>query len=116
MSHSWTDFEIVDEQGNPLPPPTSGEVVVTHLATSDFPFIRYRTGDVAILDDQMCSCGRGLPLIKELQGRTTDFIVASDGTLMHGLALIYVVRDLPGVQQFKIIQTRLLSIINIRRY
>ena len=96
--------EIVDEQGNPLPPGTSGEVVVTHLATSDFPFIRYRTGDVAILDDQMCSCGRGLPLIKELQGRTTDFIVASDGTLMHGLALIYVVRDLPGVQQFKIIQ------------
>ena len=99
--------EIVDEQGMPLPFGSSGEVVVTHLATGDFPFIRYRTGDVAILSDQVCSCGRGLPLIQEIQGRTTDFIVASDGTLMHGLALIYVVRDLPGVQQFKIIQENL---------
>lgn len=109
--------EIVDEQGMPLPFGSSGEVVVTHLATGDFPFIRYRTGDVAILNDQACSCGRGLPLIQEIQGRTTDFIVASDGTLMHGLALIYVVRDLPGVQQFKIIQeslyaTRILLVID----
>lgn len=109
--------EIVDEQGMPLPFGSSGEVVVTHFATGDFPFIRYRTGDVAILSDQACSCGRGLPLIQEIQGRTTDFIVASDGTLMHGLALIYVVRDLPGVQQFKIIQeslyaTRILLVID----
>ena len=62
---------------------------------------------MAILNDKACSCGRGLPLIQEIQGRTTDFIVAADGTLMHGLALIYVVRDLPGVQQFKIIQENL---------
>ncbi len=96
--------EIIDEHGMPLPSGSSGEVVVTHLATGDFPFIRYRTGDVAILSDKSCSCGRGLPLIQEIQGRTTDFIVASDGTYMHGLALIYVVRDLPGVLQFKIIQ------------
>ena len=96
--------EIVDERGMPQPPGVLGEVAVTHLATHDFPFIRYRTGDVAILDEKTCPCGRGLPLIKEIQGRTTDFIVASDGTVMHGLALIYVVRDLPGVRQFKIIQ------------
>lgn len=99
--------EIVDEVGRPLPPGVSGEVVVTHLATGDFPFIRYRTGDVAILDDKMCSCGRGLPLIREVQGRTTDFIVAQDGTVMHGLALIYIIRDLPGVRQFKIVQNSL---------
>ncbi|MDX1251041.1 MAG: phenylacetate--CoA ligase family protein [Gammaproteobacteria bacterium] len=99
--------EIVDEAGRPLPPGASGEVVVTHLATRDFPFIRYRTGDVAILDDKSCSCGRGLPLIREVQGRTTDFIVAQDGTVMHGLALIYIIRDLPGVRQFKIVQNSL---------
>ena len=43
-------------------------------------------------------------MIKEIQGRTTDFVVAADGTVMHGLALIYVLRDLPGLRQFKIIQ------------
>ena len=59
---------------------------------------------MAVLDDQGCSCGRGLPLLKEIHGRTTDFVVATDGTVMHGLALIYVIRDLPGVQKFKIIQ------------
>src|SRR5207249_4433922 len=48
--------------------------------------------------------GRGLPLIKDIQGRTTDFVVAKDGTVMHGLALIYVVRDLPGIAKFKIVQ------------
>jgi phenylacetate-CoA ligase len=99
--------EIVDSQGCPLPPGQPGEIVVTHLATRDFPFIRYRTGDVAVLDDRACSCGRGLPLLKEIQGRTTDFIVAVDGTVMHGLALIYILRDMQGIEAFKIIQESL---------
>ena len=96
--------EVVDEHGAALPPGRAGEVVVTHLATRDFPFIRYRTGDVAVLDDKPCACGRGLPLLREIQGRTTDFVFAKDGTVMHGLALIYVIRDVPGVQTFRIIQ------------
>src|SRR5262249_61095657 len=41
--------EIVDANGTQLLPGQSGEVVVTHLATGDFPFIRYRTGDIASL-------------------------------------------------------------------
>ena len=110
-------IEIVDQSGNVLPPGQEGEIVVTHLATKDFPFIRYRTGDIAILDEKQCECGRGLPLIKEIQGRTTDFITAFDGTVMHGLALIYVIRDIKGVENFKIIQedrgyTRILLVTN----
>jgi len=99
--------EIVDEDGKRLPSGQAGEVVITHLATADYPFIRYRTGDVAVLDDRTCPCGRGLPLLKEIHGRTTDFLVATDGTVMHGLALIYIIRDLPGVQKFKIVQENL---------
>jgi phenylacetate-CoA ligase len=99
--------EIVDPQGRVLPHGESGEIVVTHLATGDFPFIRYRTGDVGVLDDQPCTCGRGLPLLKAIEGRSTDFVVAQDGTVMHGLALVYVIRDLPGVRQFKIVQENL---------
>jgi phenylacetate-CoA ligase len=96
--------EIVDASGRVLPPGEAGEIVVTHMATREFPFIRYLTGDVGVLDEEACECGRGLPMLKEIQGRTSDFVVASDGTLMHGLALIYVVRDLPGIEKFKIIQ------------
>lgn len=99
--------EIVDSGGRTLAPGQAGEVVITHLATREFPFIRYRTGDVAVLDDKPCRCGRGLPLLREIQGRTTDFVVAADGTVMHGLALIYILRDLPAVEAFKIIQESL---------
>jgi phenylacetate-CoA ligase len=99
--------EVVDESGSPLGPGQAGEIVVTHLASRDFPFIRYRTGDVGVLSGERCECGRGLPLLTEIQGRTTDFVVARDGTVMHGLALIYVVRDVPGVRQFKVVQESL---------
>jgi phenylacetate-CoA ligase len=111
--------EVVDAQGLPLPEGEAGEIVVTHLATKDFPFIRYRTGDIGVLDGKLCGCGRGLPILKEIQGRSTDFLVAMDGKVMHGLALIYVLRDLPWISKFKIIQenldlTRVLIVANTR--
>ncbi len=96
--------ELVGPDGRPVLEGESGEVVVTHTATADFPFVRYRTGDMAIADHRRCTCGRGLPLLREIQGRTTDFVVALDGTVMHGLSLIYIVRDLPGIQAFRIVQ------------
>jgi phenylacetate-CoA ligase len=109
--------ELVDADGRRVPAGAPGEIVVTHLATRDFPFIRYRTGDIAVMETAPCACGRGLPLLKEIQGRTTDFVVAADGTVMHGLALVYIVRDLPGVEGFKIVQestrrTRVLLVVD----
>lgn len=99
--------EIIDEQGRVQSPGRQGEIVVTHLATPDFPFVRYRTGDIGVLGTKRCSCGRGLPLLEGIQGRSTDFVVAADGTIMHGLSLIYILRDLPSVGSFKIIQESL---------
>lgn len=99
--------EILDAAGQPVADGLPGEIVVTHLATGDFPFIRYRTGDIGVLDTASCTCGRGLPLLKEIQGRSTDFLIAHDGTVMHGLALVYILRDLPEVKSFKIMQETL---------
>jgi phenylacetate-CoA ligase len=99
--------ETLSPEGKPVPFGEAGEIVITHLATRDFPFIRYRTGDVGVLSPDACPCGRGLPLLAAMQGRTTDFVVAQDGTIMHGLALIYVIRDLQGISSFKIIQESL---------
>ena len=96
--------ETVCADGAATAPGEAGEIVVTHLATRDFPFLRYRTGDVGVLGERTCACGRGLPVLEDVQGRTTDFVVAHDGTVMHGLALIYTVRDLPGVERFRIEQ------------
>ncbi|MCZ7566032.1 MAG: AMP-binding protein [Burkholderiales bacterium] len=102
--------EIVDPDGRVVAPGEAGEIAVTHLATRDFPFVRYRTGDVGSIEATACPCGRGLPLLKEVHGRSTDFVVAQDGTVLHGLALIYVLRDLPGIRQFKIVQETLDSV------
>jgi phenylacetate-CoA ligase len=99
--------EIVDAEGRPLPAGATGEIVVTHLASGDFPFIRYRTGDVGALSTRQCGCGRTLPMLEEIQGRSTDFLVAADGTVMHGLALVYILRDIEGMKAFKIIQESL---------
>ena len=96
--------EIIDEAGRGLPPGQAGEIVVTHLATRDYPFIRYRTGDIGTLGEDACPCGRGLPILKDIQGRSTDFVVAEDGTVLHGLSLIYILRDIPAVRAFKIVQ------------
>jgi phenylacetate-CoA ligase len=106
--------ETIGTDGRRVSAGESGEIVVTHLASRDFPFIRYRTGDFGVLDTGMCACGRGLPLLREIQGRSTDFVVAADGTVMHGLALIYAVRDLDGVAAFKIIQeSRMLTRVEV---
>ncbi|GAA0856932.1 phenylacetate--CoA ligase family protein [Aliiglaciecola litoralis] len=106
MHLSYEDIvvEIVDPAGNPLPPGQSGEIVVTHLGTSEFPFIRYRTGDIAVMSDKQCACGRGLPMLESIEGRSTDFVVAADGTILHGLSLIYILRDMDSVEAFKIVQ------------
>jgi phenylacetate-CoA ligase len=96
--------EIVNAEGQVQPAGVAGEIVVTHLSTNDFPFIRYRTGDIGVLGATPCSCGRGLPLLQDIQGRSTDFVVAADGTVLHGLSLIYILRDLTGVQSFKVVQ------------
>ncbi|MCC6250694.1 MAG: phenylacetate--CoA ligase family protein [Rubrivivax sp.] len=96
--------ETVDKEGQPVRPGEAGEIVVTELSTDEFPFVRYRTGDIGTLDDASCPCGRGLPMLRDLQGRTTDFVVAADGTVMHGLALIYILRDMSGIGEFKVTQ------------
>ena len=101
--------EILDPAGRPMPAGQSGEIVVTHLATQEFPFIRYGTGDIGAIEHRQCACGRGLPLLGQIDGRSTDFVVAQDGTTMHGLALIYILREQAGICAFKIIQESIQS-------
>jgi phenylacetate-CoA ligase len=106
--------EIIGANGEAVAPGVAGEIVVTHLSTEDFPFLRYRTGDIGSISTARCSCGRGLPMLQDLQGRSTDFVIAADGTVMHGLALIYVLRNLPGIEGFKVTQeSRTLTRVDI---
>jgi phenylacetate-CoA ligase len=82
----------------------AGEIIVTDLWNYGMPFIRYQMGDVGIKTQQKCSCGRTLPMIKEVKGRTSDFIVDSKGNLVHGEYFTHLFYGLKGVQQFQLIQ------------
>jgi len=96
--------EIIGEDDRPLPPGQLGEIVVTHLDTPEMPFIRYRTEDMGALSSTRCPCGRALPLLQRIEGRKSDFILAPDGRLLHGLSLIYILRNIAGIEQFRITQ------------
>ena len=84
--------------------PGKGEIVITNLLSRAMPLIRYRTGDVGQLDSSECSCGRGLPLLSYVEGRQTDFLVTPSGRVLHALAIIYPIREAPGVSEFQVVQ------------
>ena len=70
--------EIVDPaSGKVLPPGKEGELVLTTIAKEAFPLIRYRTGDITVLIEELCSCGRTSRRIKKILGRTDDMILVN---------------------------------------
>lgn len=56
-----------------------GELVATSLLDRDLPLIRYRTGDIGAFGRPSCGCGRALPVLAAVEGRTDDLLVSADG-------------------------------------
>jgi len=68
--------EIVDpESGAPLADGEEGELVFTTLRKEAIPMLRYRTGDIASLTTEPCSCGRTIARIRGLRGRRDDMVI-----------------------------------------
>ena len=99
--------EVVDDTGTPLPAGEEGDIVVTNLAGPEFPFIRYRTGDRGALSLRSCACGRGLPLIEAIGGRANDGLVSTAGGWVHGSAINHALREMPGLQAYRVVQESL---------
>jgi phenylacetate-CoA ligase len=102
MSHNFY-LEFLDPQtGQPVQPGRIGEVVLTELHSYAFPFIRYRIGDLVRPSEDNCDCGLGLPLIKEVIGRTSDLITLPDGSRLSSAIVSYAVTN--GVNKFRTYQ------------
>jgi len=81
------------------------KIIVTHLDKYAMPLIRYDTGDLGIPSDEKCSCGRNLSLIKEISGRTTDFLKLKSGKNIPFLFFNYTFEQFgPFIKGFQIIQ------------
>ena len=99
--------EFLDPSGRPVPAGEPGEIVVTDLYSEDAPFLRYKTGDIGVLSSRRCPCARPLPLLERLDGRSNDCIVAPDSRVINSLALVYPLREVEGIEQFRICQRKL---------
>ena len=104
--------EVVPEDGCPegLEP---GELLVTDLDNYGMPMIRYRIGDIASHEDPAvkCECGRGLVMLREVQGRTMDAIRTSSGRMLPGTFWTILTKSVPGIVQFQIVQKDLTHIV-----
>ncbi len=100
-------LEVINEDGDPCKPGELGEIVVTDLDNYGFPFIRYKIGDVAIRAEGECKCGRELPLLASIEGRTFDVVVCPNGNHLTGTFWTILLRErIDGIQDFKLIQRR----------
>jgi phenylacetate-CoA ligase len=77
--HFWIDhflLEIIDPKtGEPVEPGEEGEMVFTSLVREATPLVRYRLGDITVLDDEPCECGRAaFPRCRRVRARTDDVI------------------------------------------
>lgn len=69
----------------------TGELVSTGLFNSDMPLIRYRVGDIVSLANkgETCPCGRSLPIIRSIDGRSDDLLLTTDGRWIARLTPIF---------------------------
>jgi len=70
--------EILNAQGRPCAPGEIGRVVVTALHNFATPLIRYDIGDYAE-PAKPCPCGRGLPALQRIMGRSRNMLVLPNG-------------------------------------
>lgn len=99
--------EILDEALKPVEDGKSGELVITDLDNYGMPFIRYRIGDISSFKKELCSCGRSLPLLDQVEGRTLDVIRAPNGNRLGGTFWTILFKSRPGIKSFQVIQDRL---------
>jgi phenylacetate-CoA ligase len=93
--------------GRAARPGEAGEVVLTDLHNQAMPFLRYRNGDLGVPSHRRCPCGRGLPLMEEIQGRTLDLLRTPDGRRISGVFVPMFFKDYAWVEEFQLEQTAL---------
>jgi phenylacetate-CoA ligase len=76
--HVWADhflLEVIDKNGDQVKEGQKGELVITTLSKEALPLVRYRVGDITILNNEECKCGRTHPRIMRITGRTDDMLI-----------------------------------------
>lgn len=99
-------LEVLND-GKVVPPGETGEITLTSLNQYAMPFIRYQSGDAGICESEACSCGRGMPVLREVQGRVSDVFVRPDGQRVHWWSTCMALYTKQEIYQYQIHQADL---------
>jgi phenylacetate-CoA ligase len=98
--------EILDSDDIPVEDGEEGYIVGTSLHNYAMPFIRYKTSDISAVKKEPCSCGRKLPLIKDITTKAEDIIVTPTGAFVSPSILTHPFKPLKTIRMSQIIQDR----------
>jgi len=102
-----TESEFIVEVLNPetqeaVPEGEQGELIITNLGRIGYPVIRYRSGDLVVLNQQTCACGRSFGRFEGgVLGRADDMVVVR-GINVFPSAVENLVRQCEAVEEFRI--------------
>ena len=109
INADWAILEVVDELYRPVPPGEFGhKVLLTNLANTVQPLIRYEIGDRVKMATTPCGCGNRLPRIEQIDGRTAEFFWVETDTgvrklspypFQHAFEFLRNVREWQAIQQ-----------------
>ena len=97
--------DVVDDAGRPVPPGVCGHLILTRLHPGPMPLIRYRVGDIGVMRDSACACGRGFDVLESVQGRDTDVVLTPSGNRLIVHFFTGVLEHFAEISAFQVVQT-----------
>jgi phenylacetate-CoA ligase len=97
-------LEVLRDDGTPCAPGEAGRVVITDLQNFAMPLIRYQLRDHAV-PGPPCACGRGLPVLERIVGRTAHLAVDPTGRRFFAHLNMGFWVDVAPIRQRQIVQT-----------
>ncbi|MBT6008294.1 MAG: phenylacetate--CoA ligase family protein [Rhodobacterales bacterium] len=95
----------------PTSRPNIYRIIATNLHNMSMPLLRYDTGDLAVGEWESCKCGRKSLILKEIQGRMDDYILAFNGSKLTTVNLYTYFSKVNDIQRFQMIQEQIGELI-----
>lgn len=107
--HIFSDLRYLEliKNGLPVSDREEGSIVITDLINYAMPLIRYEIGDVGVLSNKQCKCGRGFPLLTEVKGRIANTIITPDNKMVHGEFFTHLFYNVEGISSFQVKQDKI---------